>query len=232
MNQLEQKTISSREVAEMMETRHTEIIRKIEGINKDFTERKIALSKYWTESQYKDASGKSNKEYQVTKRGCEFLAHKTTGTKGNLFTDRYMDKFAEMEQIINKPKSAIDLIELELKAIKEVDNKVDTVNKDLQTFKQGLPLLGCDMDRITTTVKKMGVKCLGGKESNAYKDKPLRTKVYSDIYEQLKRQFGVSSYKSIKRNQCDMALTIIEHYALPMILQEEIRDCNAQMTLQ
>lgn len=231
MNLINQKSISSREVAEMMEIRHAEMIRKIEGISKNLTERKIALSKYWTESQYKDASGKSNKEYQVTKRGCEFLAHKTTGTKGNLFTDRYMDKFAEMEQIINKPKSTMDLIELELQALKEVNSKVELVDKDLQTFKQDLPLLGCDMDRITTAVKKMGVKCLGGKESNAYKDKPLRTKVYSDIYEQLKRQFGVSSYKSIKRNQLDMSLTIIEHYALPLVLQDEIKDCNAQMNL-
>ncbi|SHM96053.1 ORF6C domain-containing protein [Anaerosporobacter mobilis DSM 15930] len=115
---------------------------------------------------------------------------------------------------------------------KIVISRVNSVDKDLQNFKQDLPLLGCDMDRITTAVKKMGVKCLGGKDSNSYKDNSMRTKVYTDIYEQLKRQFGVSSYKSLKRNQCDMALKIIEHYALPMILQEEIRDCNAQMALQ
>lgn len=231
MNEIEQR-ISSREVAKMMEIRHDRLLRKIEDINKDFTDTKIGVSKYWTESHYKDSSGKSNKEYQVTKRGCEFLAHKTTGTKGNLFTDRYMDKFAEMEQIINKPKSTMDLIELELQALKEVNSKVELVDKDLQTFKKDLPLLGCDMDRITTAVKKMGVKCLGGKDSNSYKDNSIRTKVYTDIYEQLKRQFGVSSYKSIKRNQCDMAITIIEHYALPMILQEEIKDCNAQITMK
>lgn len=97
MKKLEQR-ISSREVAEMMEMRHTELLRKIDSINVDLAERKIALSKYWTESQYKDASGKTNREYQITKRGCEFLAHKTTGAKGNLFTDRYMDKFEEMKE--------------------------------------------------------------------------------------------------------------------------------------
>jgi phage regulator Rha-like protein len=229
MNQLEQR-ISSREVADMMEMRHADMLVKIDKINDDLAERKIPLSKYWTEGQYKDASGKSNREYQITKRGCEFLAHKSTGTKGNLFTDRYMDRFAEMEQEIAKPKrlSALEQLNLHNQAILEVDEKVEAVKNDLEEFKQDLPLLGCDMDRITTAVKKMGVKCLGGKESSAYRDKSLRSKVYCDIYDQLKREFGVSTYKSIKRNQCDMAVYIVETYQLPMVLEEEINDCNAQ----
>lgn len=104
--QLENK-LSSREVAEMMEMEHSKLLRKIEGINYDFNQAKIGVVKYWQEDTYIDAKGESRKEYQITKRGCEFLAHKTTGTKGNLFTDRYMDKFAEMEHYIKegiKPK--------------------------------------------------------------------------------------------------------------------------------
>ena len=107
MNKQLENKLSSREVAEMMEIRPGDLLKKIDGINKDFTERKIAFSKYWTESSYKDGSGKSNREFQITKKGCEFLAHKTTGTKGNLFTDRYMDKFAAMEEIITNPNGII-----------------------------------------------------------------------------------------------------------------------------
>lgn len=102
--QLENR-ISSREVAEMMDVRHSELLRKIEGINKDLAESKIAFSKYWIESSYKDASGKSNREFQVPKLGCEFLAHKTTGTKGNLFTDKYMDRFEKMKNVIQSSPS-------------------------------------------------------------------------------------------------------------------------------
>ena len=32
------------------------------------------------------------------------MAHKTTGTKGNLFTDKYMDRFEQMENYINNNK--------------------------------------------------------------------------------------------------------------------------------
>lgn len=134
--------------------------------------------------------------------------------------DEYFELREEKENTIN-----LDGLSTEMKALIMQDKKlqivvnhVNSVDEDLQMFKQELLLLGCDMDRITTAAKKMGVKCLGGKDSNAYKNRSIRQKVYTDIYDQLKRQFGVSNYKSIKRNQCDFALKIIEHYALPMVL--------------
>ena len=60
------------------------------------------MSDLWQLSSYKDNTGRTLKEYQVTKKGCEFLAHKTTGEKGDLFTIRYMNKFEEMEQYIKE----------------------------------------------------------------------------------------------------------------------------------
>lgn len=98
----EMATINSKEVAEMMEMEHSKLLRKISGINKDFTEAKIGLSDYWLESSYVDASGKSNKCYEVTKMGCEFLAHKSTGKKGNIFTARYMERFNQMEEALEQ----------------------------------------------------------------------------------------------------------------------------------
>lgn len=91
-------TINSKEVAEMMETRHDNLMRKIEGINKDFSDHKIEVANYWIEDEYLDAQKKPRKCYEVTKMGCEFLAHKSTGTKGNIFTAKYMQRFNEMEK--------------------------------------------------------------------------------------------------------------------------------------
>lgn len=130
-----------------------------------------------------------------------------------------------------KPMSAMELLELQMKAIKEVDTKVDAVDKDLQDFKQDMPILGIEEGRITAAVRKKGVKCLGGKNSEAYHDKSLRGKVYADIYGQLKREFGVETYKAIKRGMCDKAVAIVESYELPLVLAESITDCNAQMCM-
>jgi Rha family phage regulatory protein len=104
MNNLVQ-SISSREVAEMMEVQHKNLISKIEKhteILEKVNELNFKLVDLWQLSSYKDAKGETRKEYQVTKKGCEFLAHKTTGEKGDLFTIRYMNKFEEMEQYIKE----------------------------------------------------------------------------------------------------------------------------------
>lgn len=60
---------------------------------------------------------------------------------------------------------------MEFAAIKEVDEKVAAVNNDLQQFKMDMPILGLEESKITKAIKKKGVHCLGGKESNAYNDR-------------------------------------------------------------
>lgn len=121
--QIEQK-LSSREVAPMMEIKeHSKLLRKIDNINEDLAKAKIGFSKYWEESTYVDASGKSNREFLITKRGCEFLAHKTTGTKGNLFTDRYMDRFEQMKEVITSGKAKPVKVDNSLKE-KEIEARL------------------------------------------------------------------------------------------------------------
>ena len=103
-------TINSKEVAEMMETRHDNLMRKIEGINKDFNQHKIEVVDYWLESSYVDKKGEERKCYEVTKMGCEFLAHKSTGSKGNIFTAKYMQRFNEMEKELQQIQVASYMI--------------------------------------------------------------------------------------------------------------------------
>ncbi|NAS18085.1 hypothetical protein GND98_009420 [Clostridium butyricum] len=106
----EPKRLSSREVAEMMEVEHSKLLRKIDGINEDFVKAQIGFYKYWNEGEYiNPVNNKPCREFQISKKGCEFLAHKTTGTKGNLFTDKYMDRFEEMENQINGTTSIDEL---------------------------------------------------------------------------------------------------------------------------
>lgn len=58
---IKQPVIDSREVAEMMEMQHKDLLKKIDNINKDFDEEnkkiggeKIRYEKYWTESIFKN----------------------------------------------------------------------------------------------------------------------------------------------------------------------------------
>ena len=110
----------------------------------------------------------------------------------------------------------------------ELKAEVDGIKADLEALKMDLPILPIEADKITEAVKRKGVSLMGGKQSNAYRSRGLRQKVYNSIYANLKYNFAVKSYKAIKRSECDKALEIIENYQLPFFLQQSIDNENAQ----
>lgn len=130
-----------------------------------------------------------------------------------------------------KPMTTDQKIQLLAQGNVELTEKIDKVDKDLQEFKADMPLLALECQRITRAKNQKVVPLMGGKSAPAYKNKSLMHKVYSDVDAQLRREFGVNTYKAIKRNQCDLAVKIIEDYVLPMYLKEEIDAENAQMCL-
>lgn len=104
MNRL---TIDSREVARMVEKRHADLLRDLNIFSNylsDSIERKIALNEFWQESSYKDKIGRKLTCYLITKKGCEFIAHKMTGKKGAIFTATYINRFHAMEEALKHPK--------------------------------------------------------------------------------------------------------------------------------
>lgn len=116
--------------------------------------------------------------------------------------------------------------------VDKVTAEIGSVKADLEQFKEDMPILGVEEGRITKAVKKRGVEILGGKEANAYKDRSLRGKLYSDMHRELRRQFDVTTYKAIKRNQCDTALDMIKAYVPPMALRQQIENINSQMSME
>lgn len=127
-----------------------------------------------------------------------------------------------------KPMTIAEQIQLLAQGNVELEEKIEAVNDDLQEFKKDMPLLALECQKITKAKNQKVVPMLGGKDAPAYKDNSLRQLVYSDIDAQLRREFGVNTYKAIKRNQCDVAIKIINDYELPMYLKDRIDNENAQ----
>ena len=98
-----EKTISSLEVAEMVEKKHKNLLADVRGYVAELTELKIQPSDFFGDNTYKDSTGRTLPCYDITKKGCEFIAHKLTGIKGTEFTARYINRFHEMEEQL-KPK--------------------------------------------------------------------------------------------------------------------------------
>lgn len=128
------------------------------------------------------------------------------------------------------PMTIEEQLQIVAKGTLEVKEEIKRVDNDLQNFKEDMPLLALECQRITRAKNQKVVPLMGGKKAPAYKNKSLMHKVYSDVDAQLRREFGVNTYKAIKRSQCDLAVKIIEDYVLPMYLKEEIDAENSQLS--
>ena len=126
----------------------------------------------------------------------------------------------------------------ELQAIIMIDRKQVQMEERMDKLEFDIPLYGAEADELSNHVKRKGVKVLGGKQSEAYKDTEIRSKVYRDIYDQIKREFGIyddsgkpKSYKALKRKYIADAHELIDYYEVPTYLEELIEMANAQMNL-
>lgn len=112
MNGLTGTVITSLEVAQMVDKRHCDLMRDIKKYCEQLAESKIASGSFFTESTYLDANNQNRPCFLVTKKGCEFIAHKLTGQKGTEFTARYINRFHEMEEENNPVNERIPIGEV------------------------------------------------------------------------------------------------------------------------
>lgn len=126
----------------------------------------------------------------------------------------------------------------EMQAIVLLDSRTVKMEQRIDKLEFDIPLYGSEADELSNHVKRKGVAVLEGKNSEAYKDSNIRSKVYRDIYDQIKREFGIysedgrpKSYKALKRRYIDRAHDLIERYEAPQYLRELIQDANTQLSL-
>lgn len=130
------------------------------------------------------------------------------------------------------PQTTGGQIHLLAKGYMELEQNIAAIQTELSEIKSDAPLYSCEIDEVQQHVRRKGVQMLGGKTSEAYRDASLRGLVYSDIYNQLKREYGcVSTYKSIKRRYLADVHEYIDTYSLPTALGEQVAYANAQQRL-
>lgn len=113
-------TLDSREVAEMIGKRHSDLIRDIETYLQYLENAKVRSQDFFLKSSYKaKGNNRTYKRYDVTKKGCDMIANKLTGQKGVLFTAAYVNRFYEMKEVLierNRVQSISDTKEKEIEA--------------------------------------------------------------------------------------------------------------------
>lgn len=88
--------IDSREVAEIVEKKHCNLVRDIKQYSKELAKLNFEFSDFFIESSY-CTEGQNRKYpcYLITKKGCEFIAHKLIGVKGRKFINKKVPAFLQ-----------------------------------------------------------------------------------------------------------------------------------------
>lgn len=181
-----QLVTDSRDVAEMVGKRHDHLladIRKYIEIldSQDFGSRHFFISSYYINSQNKQMPC-----YLLTRKGCDMVANKLTGEKGVLFTAAYVTKFEEMEKQL-KPQSIEDLIILQAQSMKDVKQRLETVEKKQENITEVLSLNPTEWRKKVNGLINRIARNRGG--FDAYRD--VRNESYQLLEERARCQLSI-----------------------------------------
>ncbi|EML4474797.1 TPA: Rha family transcriptional regulator [Clostridioides difficile] len=165
INQNNQFLVESREVAELIEKKHDNLLRDIRGYKKILEDSSNLKSQdFFIESTYINTQNKIQPCYLLTKKGCDMVANKMTGEKGIIFTAIYVTKFEEMEQELKKqqPKLPTTYKEALQQLLVEVEEK-EQLQLENQVMKPKADYFDALVERnlltnIRDTAKELGVK--------------------------------------------------------------------------
>ncbi len=189
-------TLDSREVAQMIEKRHADLLRDVQKYSEYLeksNERNFALADFFKKSTYVDSKGEQRPCYQITKKGCELIAHKMTGEKGTIFSAAYINRFHDMEATIKQTMPALDAVkakELKIREDRATAMLLNAQNRMIKTLMANTE--GKNLSQIAIDV--MGIKAVEqvtGKNMNNYL--PECEKLYSAT--EVGEKLGVSAMR-------------------------------------
>ena len=218
-----QAVTTSLQVAKVFDKRHDRVIRAIEA---KMTDTNFGASGMFAEGAYTDASGKANKMYYMNRDGFTFIAFGFTGAKADQFKLKYIDAFNQMEKQLQqqKPLSLPEQIQLIAKGY-------DGLSKDVEDIKNRMGLPGNMAHSFSKKRNAKIINVLGGKKSNAYRDKNVRAKTYRALFSSYRETFDQDRYNDLPMKDFDKAIDFVNNWYPPFELQQEIRRANAQLAI-
>ena len=204
------ETICSTEVAAMVDKEHSELLKDIRRYIGQLAEGNIHSGSFFSESTYLDANNQSRPCFQVTKKGCEFIAHKLTGTKGSLFTAKYIDRFHEMQSCIEEKRFDISKYSPEMQALLLHDEKLQVVENRLDDLEDNIRITRSQQKQLKQFANSVVVSALGSRYSNAYK--MFSGKAFSAFWRDYYNHFNVSSYLDTPNVKWQEALQFVNDW--------------------
>ncbi|MCT3188754.1 Rha family transcriptional regulator [Limosilactobacillus reuteri] len=221
----QQAVTTSLQVARVFNKKHKHVI---EAINNKINsaENSAQYKNMFVEGTYTDASGKANKMYYMNRDGFTFIAFGFTGAKADQFKLKYIDAFNQMEKQLQqqKPLSLPEQIQLIAKGY-------ESLSTDVEDIKNRMGLPGNMAHSFSKKRNAKIINVLGGKKSNAYRDKNVRAKTYRALFSSYRETFDQDRCNDLPMKDFDRAIDFVNNWYPPFELQQEIQRANAQLAI-
>jgi len=140
------ETVTSMEVANMIGKEHCQLLKDIRRYINQLGKVNFDFSDFFQESTYISEQNKELPCFNVTRKGCEFIANKLTGQKGTEFTARYVNRFHELEES--------NVINALINALNSISESMTNMKNDINTRLTKLEEQSEQQPQIETTYKK------------------------------------------------------------------------------
>lgn len=217
--------VGSRDVAKNFNKEHRGVLRDLDNL-------KNGVAQNWADLFYETTYiHKQNKqEYRevlMNRDGFTLLAMGFTGKKALEWKLKYIEAFNKMEKQLTQPKklTAMETLKLQYEVLDDHDKRLGQLESSMTLdYSQQL--------KIQSKAKAVALKVLGGKDSNAYKNRSISTKVFSAIWKDYKDYIEVTSYKDTPRLDIEKGLSFLENWNANGKLLKEIENMNNQMNMK
>lgn len=173
----------SREVAELVEKDHKNLLRDIEKYKKVILRSStLSVVNYFVETTYLSGNNQKYKNYLLTEKGCDMVANKMTGDKGILFTATYIDAFHNMRKHIEQqqyqvPQTPMQALELMFNVQKEQEEFNKQMQHEITGIRSIVGLNTTDWRKDTNKILASIVQKLGGGDYH----ETIRNKAYKQL---------------------------------------------------
>ncbi|WP_241264920.1 Rha family transcriptional regulator [Bacillus velezensis] len=126
-----QLMVDSREVKDMLNMRHADLLEKIDGYIQILENGKLRSLDFFIENSYTvDGNKRPYKYYLLTRKGCDMVANKMNGTKGVLFTAHYVTRFEEMEKELLQPKTELEVLAATVNNMVQQEKRITVIENE------------------------------------------------------------------------------------------------------
>lgn len=229
----QQAVTTSLKIAEVFKKEHKHVMEAIRKL----TAENLAVRKMFVEDSYLNSRNQQQPMYYMNRDGFTLLAMGFTGSKAMEFKLKYIDAFNQMEEQIKSesqfrlPTNLTEMTLMFNNVMQGQDKKIEEQGKKVDFLMDLSGLTSSRNKELTKARNKKVIQVCGGAESNSYKDKSLRSKIYKELFKSFRNRFDVSQYVDTPMRYFDKAKNFINNWYPPFELKEEIELRNAQKNL-